>query len=85
MADAPIRGSCLCGGIRFEVTAKPPIALAAGSALCALGHVRVVACAVGLAAFVAATATPWLGAGELRRKTKRTAAPYWKLLMNRRV
>ena len=27
MADAPIRGSCLCGGIRFEVTAKPPIGI----------------------------------------------------------
>ena len=23
MSDAPIRGSCLCGGVRFEITGKP--------------------------------------------------------------
>ncbi len=27
MGDAPIRGSCLCGGIGFEVAAKPPIGI----------------------------------------------------------
>lgn len=43
------------------LAAKPPLALAAGAALLALGRVRVVACAVALAALCALIATPWLG------------------------
>lgn len=43
--------------------AKPPLAVAAACALLALGHVRVVAWAVGLTAACALVLTPWLGAG----------------------
>lgn len=44
------------------LAAKPPIALAAGAALLALGRMRLVAVALGLAASCALIATPWLGA-----------------------
>lgn len=47
----------------WALTAKPPIAIAAGVALLALGSGRIVAWALGLALVGALAATPWLGAG----------------------
>jgi hypothetical protein len=51
------------GVVLWLLTAKPPLAIAAGAALIALRRWRVVLIAAGLAAIGAVAVTPWLGSG----------------------
>jgi hypothetical protein len=54
------------GVVLWLLTAKPPLAVAAGTALLALRRRRVVLVALGLTGIGAIAVTPWLGSGWVR-------------------